>query len=192
EWDAQGRPVDRLMSLADVRATQRLLESRPRNAELPPQTLIEFRDESRKRQVQNARLMQRMRVAVGLLMVGIIVGLIGWINQAWLIKQYDWYAKMRPYMATDVRPYVLTAKAEAALKPLDGSIHECAKNCPEMIVLPAGSFMMGSSETENGHDPKESPQHLVTIARPFAVSKYLVTFDDWDACVSVGGCPRNS
>ena len=50
---------------------------------------------------------------------------------------------------------------------------------------------MGSPESEKGHDQRESPQHQVTIARPFAVSKYLVTFDDWDACVSVGGCPHN-
>jgi formylglycine-generating enzyme required for sulfatase activity len=88
---------------------------------------------------------------------------------------------------------VLTTEAERALKPDPlASFRECAKNCPEMIVVPAGSFMMGSLETENGHDPKESPQHKVTIARPFAVSKFLVTFDDWDACVSVGGCSDNS
>src|SRR5215831_10407634 len=41
-----------------------------------------------------------------------------------------------------------------------------------------------------GRMPDEGPQHRVTIAKPFAVSKYDVTFNDWDACVSVGGCPR--
>ena len=40
------------------------------------------------------------------------------------------------------------------------------------------------------YDNDEGPQHEVTIARPFAVSKFDVTFDDWDACVSVGGCPE--
>src|SRR5207247_2389665 len=35
-------------------------------------------------------------------------------------------------------------------------------------------------------------EHRVTIARPFAVSKFEVTFADWDACVSVGGCPHVS
>ena len=34
----------------------------------------------------------------------------------------------------------------------------------------------------------EGPQHLVTIAKPFAVGKYEVTFDEWDACVAGGGC----
>ena len=47
EWDWENRPSDRLMSSADIRAMARLLESRPRNADLPPQVLIDFRDESR-------------------------------------------------------------------------------------------------------------------------------------------------
>jgi hypothetical protein len=54
-WESAGRPADRLMSPADIRSTARLLENRPRNADLPPQTLIEFRDESRKRQEKEAQ-----------------------------------------------------------------------------------------------------------------------------------------
>jgi formylglycine-generating enzyme required for sulfatase activity len=34
----------------------------------------------------------------------------------------------------------------------------------------------------------EVPQHQVTIAKPFAVSRFEVTFDEWDACVTLGGC----
>jgi len=59
-----------------------------------------------------------------------------------------------------------------------------------MIVVPPGEFMMGSPINEKDRRPNEGPQHLVTIDRPFAVSIYDVTFDDWEACVSVGGCPR--
>ena len=57
-----------------------------------------------------------------------------------------------------------------------------------MIVVPAGKFTMGSPATEKGRYDDEGPQHKVTIAKPFAVSKFDVTFADWDACVSVGGC----
>jgi formylglycine-generating enzyme required for sulfatase activity len=56
--------------------------------------------------------------------------------------------------------------------------------------VPAGEFMMGSLPNEKGRFTNEEPQHRVTIARPFAVSKFEVTFADWDACVSVGGCPQ--
>jgi formylglycine-generating enzyme required for sulfatase activity len=57
-----------------------------------------------------------------------------------------------------------------------------------MVVIPSGSFEMGSPPTEPGHAVSEAPLHTVAIARPFAVSKYDVTFADWDACVAGGGC----
>ena len=62
--------------------------------------------------------------------------------------------------------------------------------CPEMIVVPAGSFTMGSPSTEKGRFDNEGPQHNVTIAKPFAVSKFQVTFDEWDTCVADGDCPQ--
>lgn len=64
---------------------------------------------------------------------------------------------------------------------------DCA-DCPEMIVVPAGSFMMGSPDTERGHSAHEAPLREVTFARPFAIGKYEVTYDEWDACVADGGC----
>src|SRR5260370_38755343 len=57
-----------------------------------------------------------------------------------------------------------------------------------MIVVHAGEFMMGSPEGEKGRYEDEGPQHRVIIAQPFAVSKFEVTFEQWDACVAVGGC----
>jgi formylglycine-generating enzyme required for sulfatase activity len=136
-----------------------------------------------------ARTRQRLQAAVYVLLVGIILGLIGLINQAYIEEQVNWYWTMRPYMLAQVRPYVLSVDAERALKP-GQTFRECAKDCPEMVVVPAGEFMMGSPPTEKDRMPDEDPQHRVTIAAPFAVSKYDVTFIDWDACVSAGGCPR--
>ena len=60
--------------------------------------------------------------------------------------------------------------------------------CPEMVVIPAGQFMMGSPPYEEERHPDESPQHQVTIRQTFAVGKYEVTFREWDACVAGGGC----
>ena len=57
-----------------------------------------------------------------------------------------------------------------------------------MVVVPAGSFMMGSPASEERRDENEGPQHQVTISRPFAVGKYEVTFSEWDACAAAGGC----
>ena len=47
---------------------------------------------------------------------------------------------------------------------------------------------MGSPESEKNRDSNEGPQWWVTIARSFAVGKFEVTFAEWDACVSAGGC----
>src|SRR5579862_1822316 len=123
------------------------------------------------------------------LLVGIILGLVGWINQDYLKEQINWVLVMRPYMLANFRPFVLTPGAERALQPLQ-SFRECGKNCPEMIVIPVGQFIMGSSSTEKGRRDNEGPQHTVTIGKPFAVAKFDVTFDDWDACFAVGGCPN--
>jgi formylglycine-generating enzyme required for sulfatase activity len=79
--------------------------------------------------------------------------------------------------------HALTAAQDQALKPGD-SFNECT-NCPEMIVVPVGSFLMGSSED---YDVGEHPQHSVTIATRFAVAKFELTFAEWDACVADRGC----
>jgi formylglycine-generating enzyme required for sulfatase activity len=66
---------------------------------------------------------------------------------------------------------------------------DCAA-CPEMILLPAGEFMMGSPESEVGRGRNEGPQHKVAI-QSFAIGKFEVTFAQWDACVAEGGCKHN-
>jgi formylglycine-generating enzyme required for sulfatase activity len=60
-----------------------------------------------------------------------------------------------------------------------------------MVVVPAGSFTMGSPAPQSGgRRNDEGPERRVTIARPFAVGKYEVTFAEWDACAAEGGCKR--
>jgi formylglycine-generating enzyme required for sulfatase activity len=67
----------------------------------------------------------------------------------------------------------------------EASFRDC-KLCPEMVRVPAGEFIMGS---EPG-DETERPAHLVRIAKPFAIGKYEVTFEEWEACALMGGCTR--
>ncbi|MEA2874834.1 MAG: hypothetical protein QOF14_30, partial [Hyphomicrobiales bacterium] len=70
------------------------------------------------------------------------------------------------------------------------AFRDCA-SCPEMVVIPAASFTMGSPDSESDREVNEGPQRLVTINRPFAVGKFEVTFAEWDACVAEGGCQSN-
>jgi hypothetical protein len=85
---------------------------------------------------------------------------------------------------------VLSAAKEASKAAKPGSVFkECATGCPVMIVIPPGKFMMGSPQNEPDREAGEGPQHEVTGAEPFAVSKCEVTFAEWDACVAASACP---
>jgi formylglycine-generating enzyme required for sulfatase activity len=81
---------------------------------------------------------------------------------------------------------VLSPEREQALKPKE-MFREC-EHCPEMIVVPAGAFTMGSPAGEAKRVSAEGPQHAVTFVRNFAVGRFALTFDEWDACVADGGC----
>jgi len=186
-WNQRGRPDDLLVTTADIGAIGNLLERRPRSAPEPSPILVELRDKSRARLDSEARLRRRMQTAVSFLLVGVIVGLVGWINQQFIKEQWRWYTVTLPYMLSQVRPSVLSAEAERGLKP-GASFKECATHCPVMIVVPAGSFIMGSPENERGRNSREEPLHRVTIANPLAISKYELRFADWDACAAYGNC----
>ncbi len=60
-------------------------------------------------------------------------------------------------------------------------------DCPEMVQIPGGTFRMGDLSGKG--DADEKPVHEVSI-RAFSVGKFEVTFAEWDACVSAGGCSK--
>lgn len=62
--------------------------------------------------------------------------------------------------------------------------------CPEMVVVPAGRFTMGSLEAEPAR-PHLAPSRPVTIPNAFAIGKFEVTFAEWEACALDGDCLRN-
>lgn len=59
---------------------------------------------------------------------------------------------------------------------------EC-EGCPEMVVLPANTFVMGSTDG----DADEKPVRQVSIRR-FAISRFETTWEEWDGCVAAGAC----
>lgn len=84
---------------------------------------------------------------------------------------------------------VVTASAQgsrASRKAPDTSFRDCP-NCPLMVRVPAGEFMMGSPAGELRRNADEGPQRRVSIA-PFALSRHEITFAEWDQCVAKGGC----
>ena len=69
----------------------------------------------------------------------------------------------------------------------EGLFRDCDA-CPGMVVAPAGTFTMGSPDSEEGRERNEQPLHQVTIGAPFAVGAYEVTFAEWAACELAGDC----
>jgi formylglycine-generating enzyme required for sulfatase activity len=93
-----------------------------------------------------------------------------------------------------VPPFVpvdpLSPERELTMRPGE-SFKECDA-CPEMVAVPAGSFMMGSPKGEKGRNPsqspKEEPQQRIVFLQQFAVARFATTLEEWDACVAEGGC----
>ena len=75
------------------------------------------------------------------------------------------------------------APASMAQARFGGVFRDCA-DCPELVWLPQGEFIMGEPSVAIG------PRHVVRISYPLAVGRFEVTFAEWDACVAAGGCRR--
>lgn len=68
-----------------------------------------------------------------------------------------------------------------------GTVFRDCPNCPEMVVVPAGEFTMGSPSDEPGRGNDEGPQHHVSIPGPFAVGRFEVTRGQYEAFVRATG-----
>ena len=74
------------------------------------------------------------------------------------------------------RPDRTAREGEAGVPALGETFRDCPI-CPEMVVVPPGTFLMGSPEDQEGRNPSEGPQHRVDIDYSFAVAKFEVTFN---------------
>jgi formylglycine-generating enzyme required for sulfatase activity len=68
-----------------------------------------------------------------------------------------------------------------------GQVFRDCLNCPELVVIPSGSFIMGLKATSK----KSRPAHQVQITKPFAIGRFEIKFSEWQSCVGTGGCKTN-
>ncbi len=70
----------------------------------------------------------------------------------------------------------------------EGLIFRDCETCPELVSIAPGQFMVGAGGLGVAlPSPSASPQEVV-VEKPFAIGRYEITFDDWERCVSAGGC----
>ena len=115
------------------------------------------------RPTNRLRTPRRVVATVTTLALLIAAGLALWVK--------PWQASEQPVSADRITP------------SLEDGFQDCPQ-CPFMLVVPSGSFFMGYDKG----DPDEKPVHEVKIIFDLAVSKFEITFEEWDYCVSDGGC----
>jgi formylglycine-generating enzyme required for sulfatase activity len=182
-WEERDRPVSLLLQGEELAAAQiwadRWKPGAPAITDVMQRLITASRTQEALALVQSKAAERRRRwteFAAAFFAIAAVLAIVAWWQQDWL--------KEKSYALKDTQ--ALAAADERALKP-QSVFKECT-DCPDMVVLPAGSFAMGSPATDAANKPDEEPQHTVTFANAFAVSRFEVTFADWDACATHGPC----
>lgn len=106
------------------------------------------------------------------------------------------YACFVPFLSVLGAIVLSATQAAAQLVSLEeGAVFRDCEDCPEMVIIPSGDFMMGSSPEDIVRDRIafeleagwEQPKHKVTIKKPFAIGKYEITRDQFAAFVEDTG-----
>ncbi|KRE13059.1 hypothetical protein ASE66_21615 [Bosea sp. Root483D1] len=99
-------------------------------------------------------------------------------------REQFYRSRLQPAAATPAPVSTAPAPTPASSTGSPAKTARDCDDCPELSLIPAGSFEMGSNEMFEF----EKPVHAVAIARPFYLGTDEVTFAQWDACVAEGGC----
>jgi hypothetical protein len=178
DWERGGRKSEDLVRLWErLKAALELSNQQDFTAAMAPAKV--YLEACRKLEAKFKRRTRLGQALIYTLLLSIIGVLVGFINQDVLKERYHWHRVMGPA--------VLPIEQEREKAATTGSeFTECRSGCPTMVVVPAGAYLMGSPEGKGSEF--ERPQHPVTIAKPFALSKTEVTFGQWDVCVAAGAC----
>jgi formylglycine-generating enzyme required for sulfatase activity/class 3 adenylate cyclase len=203
DWVANGRDAAWLTRATNrLEAAERTLSERPDLAAILEPRDREYvaacrrREDALNAETQAAQKRKR-RQELAFIGVLVVISLAGIAYAIW--TNFDNLTVRGEMLADEFLPgwpKKLTAEpeqqyAQKILQPGEViSFRECTR-CPEMIVIPAGKFKMGSPAEEKGHQESEEPLHEVTIAGNFAAGKFEATFDEWKACVDARACNKD-
>ena len=79
------------------------------------------------------------------------------------------------------------AALNAMTPRVGGTIKDC-DICPSLVIVAAGGFQQGAGPDDTLARSNEKPERRVDFAHMFAIGTTEITFAQWDACVSAGGC----
>ena len=87
---------------------------------------------------------------------------------------------------SETKPEVAKPAAPEPAAAAPQSVTRDCPQCPEMVLVLAGVFEMGSTELFDF----EAPVHQVSIRKAFYIGQREVTYEEWDACIAEGGCKQ--
>lgn len=103
----------------------------------------------------------------------------------WMAQKFGGMVPSRPTAAANTAELAMTSPgrissppavvASGAAVPSIGTIIRDCQECPELVTVPGGEFIMGSGPKERMREPDELPPHPVRVAGPFAVGKFEIT-----------------
>jgi formylglycine-generating enzyme required for sulfatase activity len=194
DWAANAKSATWLTHTTDrLRAAERLLERQDLAANLEP-TDRNYLKACRDNELAGQRKAHRLRASFAFLTLLLAAACVAWLERDVLDHYYRWHIAMGASVLAADEEKKLAAQPNAEFA-------ECKRGCPQMVVVPAGKFMMGTAgpmpASCGDFNLCEEPQHEVTIMNPFAISKTEVTFAQWYKCVDAGACrepevPRES
>jgi formylglycine-generating enzyme required for sulfatase activity len=125
------------------------------------------------------------------------------VRVAGRLPRHAWLIAVPALACAGVAAYLLARQTTATAPTATDSARRMATHvqhskfkdcdvCPEMVMLPAGAFMMGAPKGEVGRKQTEAPRRRVTIAKPFALGKFEITIDQFSAFVAETGLDAGS
>ena len=112
---------------------------------------------------------------------------LGLCGNAWAQPTADEVVWQAPGSKPVSKLTVVADSTETRGLPQIGQAFKDCTDCPELVLLPTGSFMMGSPASEKGRFDAEGPVHRVTISRQIAVGRYEVSRGEFARFVNQSG-----
>ena len=177
-WSTGNNSRDLLIRGSALEAMQKWIKASSEDKPNVTDDVRRFLVESENEEARRLRVRKRIIALVSTLtLLTIMVGL-AWRLQSLLIEALHWELVMKPSVPSLAREAELRSQSNQTFA-------DCRNGCPQLAVVPAGTFKMGSTEARF---LRERPQHQVVIGRPFAMAQHEVTFDEWGHCVTSGHC----
>lgn len=201
-WKDQSRSDEWLMHIGAQQASLRKIVERQDLQTTLSADELAYVDGCSRENIRTVNRKRRYRWSIGGMLFLLVVFAFLWSNQQKLESLYRWYAHTVSFSQHYFYPYLKSTEQLKQLRDSEGFV-ECASQlfCPSMVIVPSGTFQMGSSaedllrlrdrygESDLGID--ETPQQLIRV-RSFAIGRFEVTVDQWERCVAFGPCPRLS